>query len=464
MSGSVDSADILAMDIAQLSQQYGSGACSPVDTLDAMRSAIESDTQGINAFCHLVWPAALQAAQASEKRHRAGQALGPLDGVPVSIKDLTQVAGWPTRCGSLATQDDPPAPVDAPSVVQLRAAGAVVFGKTTTTEFGWTVLSENPYSGLTRNPLNNAHSAGGSSSGAAAQVAAGWGPLALGSDAGGSVRIPASYCGLVGFKPTFGLIPAAPASAFAEFAHQGVLTRSMQDCITAMSVFSKGDPRDPSSLFSRSGSADGQERPLRIGWSRTLGAAQLPDADVAAAFEHTLARLSAAGYQLEEVAPGIEDACAAMWTIWCSRVFESFQAWPPSRRELLGDKLRGLYRAGEQLGMAELAASQTRLRALGTALARTFCDIDVLLTPSTPSVAPPAGRYLANGNESGENWFAMNGYAYPFNVSQQPALSIPMGLGGQGLPVGLQIVGRKYHDKQVLQLGSALESLLEVSP
>lgn len=461
MSNRVNSTNLLALDIARLSQAYGSGECSPVDMLETMRSAIEQDTQGINAFSYLDWPAALQAARDSEQRHRAGQALGPLDGVPVSIKDLTQVAGWPTRCGSLSTDGDAPASVDAPSVVQLRAAGAVVFGKTTTTEFGWTVLSENPYSGLTRNPLNIAHSAGGSSSGAAAQVAAGWGPFALGSDAGGSVRIPASYCGLVGFKPTFGLIPAAPASAFAEFAHQGVLTRSMQDCLAAMSVFSRGDPRDPSSLFPRS--AQDEKRPLRIGWSRTLGSSQLPDADVAQAFEQVLKGLSAAGYQLEEVTLGLEDASDSMWTVWRSRVFESFQAWPASRRELLGEKLQGLYQAGARLGMAELAASQTRLRGLATTLAQAFCDIDVLLTPSAPSVAPLAGRYVANGDESGENWFAMNGYAYPFNVSQQPALSIPMGFGGQGLPVGLQIVGRKYHDKQVLQLGSALESLLGIS-
>lgn len=460
MSRRVDSTNLLALDIGQLSQAFGSGECSPVDMLEAMRSAIEQDVQGINAFSYLDWSAALRAARDSEQRHRAGQALGPLDGVPVSIKDLTQVAGWPTRCGSLSTEGDAPASVDAPSVVQLRAAGAVIFGKTTTTEFGWTVLSDNPYSGLTRNPLDIARSAGGSSSGAAAQVAAGWGPFALGSDAGGSVRIPASYCGLVGFKPTFGLIPAAPASAFAEFAHQGVLTRSMQDCMAAMSVFSGGDPRDPSSLFSRS--AQDENRPLRIGWSRTLGSGQLPDADVAQAFGQALARLSAAGYQLEEVTLGLEDASDAMWTIWCSRVFESFHAWPPGRRELLGEKLQGLYRAGAQQGMAELAAGRTRLRGLATTLAQAFCNIDILLTPSTPSVAPLAGRYVANGNETGENWFAMNGYAYPFNVSQQPALSVPMGLGGHGLPLGLQIVGRKYHDRQVLRLGSALESLLEI--
>lgn len=457
---SPSSTNLLALDIAGLSQAYGRGESSPVDVLEELRRAIEHDTRDINAFSYLDWSVALQAARESERRHCAGRALGPLDGVPASIKDLTQVAGWPTRCGSLSTEGDAPAAVDAPSVAQLRAAGAVIFGKTTTTEFGWTVLSENPHAGLTRNPVNTAHSAGGSSSGAAAQVAAGWGPFALGSDAGGSVRIPASYCGLVGFKPTFGFIPAAPASAFVEFAHQGVFTRNMQDCLAAMSVFAAGDPRDPSSLFSRNPQEAGQG-PLRIGWSRTLGAGQLPDADVAQAFDQALTRLSAAGHQLEEVALGLEDAADAMWTVWCSRVFESFQAWPSSRRGLLGEKLQDLYRAGAGLSMTELANSRTRLRGLEASLAQAFCGIDVLLTPSTPSAAPLAGRYVANGDESGENWFAMNGYAYPFNVSQQPALSIPMASNGQGLPLGLQIVGRKYHDRQVLQLGSVLESLLE---
>lgn len=449
---------LLSKSAAQLSSAYRANECSPVDVIHALRAAIEQDVRGINAFCHLDWPAALSAAQESERRYRSGQVLGRLDGVPVSIKDLVNVAGWPTRRGSLATSDFPPAAVDAPAVAQLRAAGAIVFGKTTTTEFGWTIGSENPYSGVTRNPLDPERSAGGSSSGASAQVAAGWGPIALGSDAGGSVRIPAAFCGLVGFKPTFGGIPLAPSSAFAEYAHLGVLTRSVDDCYAAMSPFAP-DPLDPSSLFPRVDVS--VERPLRIGWSSVLGSRVQPDPLVARAFGQTIGKLAEAGYDLEEVSLGLEDASESMWTVWCSRIFESFQAWPESRRVLLSDELRDAYEAGRALDMAALAASRTRLREMATTLAGLFCRIDMLLTPAAPSVAPGLDKERAASGRRDFNWFDVNGYAYPFNVSQQPALSLPMGMAEHGLPCGLQIAGRGYHDGQVLKFGSVAEGLLK---
>src|SRR5690606_31316863 len=278
----------------------------------------------INAFCHLDWAQALDAARASGLRYRSGTPLGPLDGVPVSVKDLTDVRGWPTRRGSLVLEQAGPAADDAPAVALLRAGGAVLFGKTTTTEFGWTIRSDNPLNGLTRNPVNPAHSAGGSSSGAAAHVAAGWGPLALGSDAGGSVRVPASYCGLVGFKPTFGAIPMVPSSAFTEFAHLGPLCRSVEDCRVAMQVLSCPDPRDLASTFSRKQGEPG--RPVRVGWSLLLGSGVQPDAHVVAAFQECLDRLRTAGWQVEEVAPGAQDCADAMWQIWRSRMVESFQS------------------------------------------------------------------------------------------------------------------------------------------
>src|SRR5690606_1248753 len=192
-------------------------------------------------------------------------------------------AGWPTLRGSQAMAGAGPATADAPVVERLRQAGAMLFGKTTTTEFGWTIRSDNPLNGLTRNPLDLSRSAGGSSSGAAAQVAAGWGPLALGSDAGGSVRVPASYCGLVGFKPSFGSIPMIPSSAFTDFAHLGVLSRSMDDCRLAMDVLSFPDARDLASTFERADAGAG--RSLRLGWTLSLGSEQPPEKHVVEAFE-----------------------------------------------------------------------------------------------------------------------------------------------------------------------------------
>lgn len=448
--------DALQLGIAGLAQAYGSGGQTPEGVLDALFAAIEADTREINAFCLLDREGARAAALASGMRWRAGRPIGPLDGVPVSIKDLMNVAGWPTRRGSLASAGEAPAAQDSPAVALLRAAGCVIFGKTTTTEFGWNIGSRNPHSGLTRNPLDPRRSAGGSSSGAAAQVAAGWGPLALGSDAGGSVRIPASYAGLVGFKPSFGAIPLAPQSAFAEFAHMGPFTRSVEDCALAMRVLSQADARDPSSLFGRTGSATG--RPLRIGWTLQLGADMQVAPAIAVAFDALVARLAAAGHTLVPLpAEGTgTDMASHMWTVWASRVHESFLAWSPAQRALLEPRLQRLYEEGAALDIAQLSRSRVRLREFTTRLAQHFSDVDLLLTPAAPTVAPP----IADVSDLPVNWFADNGFAYPFNLTQQPALSLPLGRDAGDLPFGLQIVGRKYDDARVLAFGKDVEALL----
>lgn len=454
--------DPLRLDIAGLGVAYRQGVLTPESVLDALLAAIAADTRGINAFCLIDADAARAQARASGERWRAGSPLGPLDGVPVSIKDLMNVAGWPTRRGSLASAGEPVAPMDSPCVAPLRAAGCVIFGKTTTTEFGWQIASRNPHTGLTRNPLDPARSAGGSSSGAAAQVAAGWGPLALGSDAGGSVRIPAAYCGLVGFKPTFGAIPVAPQSAFAEFAHMGPLTRSVDDAIAAMRVLSQADTRDPTSLFLRNDARDaaGASRPLRIGHTLQLGAEMAVSPVIADAFGAFTARLGAAGHTLVPlpVANAGLDCAAPMWTIWASRVHESFMAWTEAQRQLLGNGLQALYAEGAALEMSALSGSRAQLRAFTGQLAQAFGDFDLLLTPSTPTVAP---RLDPQAGERAVNWFADNGFSYPFNLTQQPALSLPLGRDGDGLPFGLQIVGRKYADATVLAFAREVEAMLQ---
>lgn len=448
----------LALDIAALTAGYRDGMHTPEAVLDALLTAIAADTHGINAFCLIDAEGARAQARAAGERWRAGRPLSALDGVPVSIKDLMNVAGWPTRRGSLAAVGVALAPQDAPCVAPLRAAGCVLFGKTTTTEFGWQIGSTSPQSGTTRHPLDATRTPGGSSCGAAAQVAAGWGPLALGSDAGGSVRIPASYCGLVGFKPSFGAIPVAPQSAFAEFAHMGPLTRSVDDAIAAMAVLSQRDVRDPTSLFPRHTVATSGTRPLRIGWTLQLGA-EIPVAPVIAeAFQALRVRLSTAGHTLVPLpATSTGIGCAAdMWTVWASRVHESFVAWPQAEREKLGPGLQALYADGAALDVGALARSRACLREFSGQLAGAFADFDVLLSPSTPTVAPPLQTDLAQVT----NWFADNGFAYPFNLTQQPALSLPLGRDPAGLPFGLQIAGHRYHDAQVLGFGRTVEALL----
>ena len=437
-------------------QAYRTGALSPVAVLEALLSAIQPDTAGINAFCWLDADHALQQAQDSAARYRAGRPLGPLDGVPVSVKDLVAVQGWPTRRGSKTSVDDPVAAVDAPSVALMRQAGCVVFGKTTTTEFGWTIGSTNPHSGVTRNPRAPEHSAGGSSSGAAAQIAAGWGHVALGSDAGGSVRIPASWCGVVGFKPTFGAMPLAPQSAFAEFAHLGLLAASVADCAWAFPALSGAHRLDPSSLYGRT-QATLPGQCLRIGWADQIDANDTVDPEIHAAFRALVHRLEAAGYAVQPVTLCADGLADAMWQTWLSRIHESFIDWPSAQRAGLDPRLQGVFGLGAGQCAEDLVRSRAVLRQYATRLAMVFNDIDVLLTPSTSRVAPRLDSPVP-ATPQAENWFSANSFSFPFNVTQQPALSMPLGVNLQGLPFGLQVVGRRYADEQVLRFAAELES------
>jgi aspartyl-tRNA(Asn)/glutamyl-tRNA(Gln) amidotransferase subunit A len=448
----------LQLGIVELADAYRLHVHTPESVLDSLLSAIAADTQDIGAFCLIDAEAARAQAHASSERWRTGRPLSPLDGVPVSIKDLLNVAGWPTRRGSLASVGEPVAAADSPCVAPLRAAGCVIFGKTTTTEFGWQIASNSPHSGVTRHPLDPTRSPGGSSSGASAQVAAGWGPLSVGSDAGGSVRIPAAYCGLVGFKPTFGAMPVAPQSAFAELAHMGPFTRSVDDAIAAMAVLSQPDMRDPSSLFVRT--AARTTRSLRIGCTLRLGAEMQVAPAIGEAYAALLHRLASAGHTLvalPDASAGIYCA-AAMWNIWASRVHESFIDWSDAKRSKLGRGLQALYDEGAALGIDTLSRSRAQLRGFAGQLTQAFCDFDVLLTPSTPTVAP---RLDPQAGERPVNWFIDNGYSYPFNLTQQPALSVPLGRDADGLPFGVQIAGQKYDDATVLAFGRDIERLVQ---
>ena len=444
--------DALSLDIAGLTSAYRDGRLHPSGVLEQLFAAIEADTRGINAFGLLDRAAAEREAEASGRRWREGRPLSVLDGVPVSIKDLVNVAGWPTRRGSLSGSDEP-VPQDAPGVTPLRAGGAVLFGKTTTTEFGWTVGSSNPQAGTTLNPAAPGREVGGSSSGAAAQVAAGWGPLALGSDAGGSVRLPASWTGTVGFKPSFGAIPLAPASAFAEFAHLGTFTRSVADAVLAMQVLSRADARDPSSLFVR-GEAP-PDRPLRIAWALSLGSSQAVQPAVAEAVRALVRRLADAGHSVVEWPEAANDRALDMWSVWVSRIHESFVDWSDAQRAQLSPGLQAAYKQGVAQSAAELARARARLRAMAGALAQRFTDIDLLITPSTPGAAPPLG------DMGGGAWFeSVGGFTYPFNLTQQPALNLPLGADAEGAPFGVQLVGPRFQDAAVLRAGARIEALL----
>src|SRR5208337_4088710 len=310
-----DAALLTAEDMLAL---YASRALSPVEVLQAVTERIARLNPTYNAFAVLN-PRALDAAGDSAARWAAGRPLGPLDGVPCTVKDLVDLAGFPTRRGSRAT-DPTPATEDAPSVVGLKAAGAVIIGKTTTTEFGWKSPGDCPLHGITRNPWNPAHTPGGSSAGAGAAGAAGFGPLHIGTDAGGSVRIPAAWCGLVGLKPTYGRIPQWPASAFASVSCAGPMTRTVRDAALMLSAMARYDLRDPFCLPDDprdwlDGIEDGVGG-LRVGVLRRPGFDAPVDADGVAAVERAAAILADAGAVVEEAEPNLPDTHLVFGRVW----------------------------------------------------------------------------------------------------------------------------------------------------
>src|ERR1700690_472629 len=263
------------LDAAELSDAYRRHDLSPVEVLQTCLARIEALDAEINAFCHRNPESSHRSAEDSERRWMEGAPLSPLDGVPVAIKDLLLTRGWPTRRGSLTIDDKGPWPDDAPAVARLREAGAVLIGKTTTPEFGWKGTTDSPLTGVTRNPWNPKMTPGGSSGGSAAAVAARLAPLALGTDGGGSIRIPASFCGVYGLKPSFGRVPAWPLSPFGTLAHVGPMSRTALDSAMLMNVIARPDARDWHSLpFYPTDYAAEIETPLagkRIAFSPRMG-------------------------------------------------------------------------------------------------------------------------------------------------------------------------------------------------
>ncbi|WP_165867653.1 amidase family protein [Mesorhizobium sp. DCY119] len=445
-----------------MSLEYARGSVSPIDALDSLLAAIKDDF--INAFAAVIADEAREAARQSAERHKAGKPLSVLDGIPVSIKDLIPVRGLQTRRGSLATADDPAATEDAPVVQLLREAGAIVFAKTTTSEFGWAPISQSGHSGETQNPRAPGYSAGGSSSGAAAHVAQGWGPLSIGSDAGGSVRVPASYCGLVGFKPTHGAIPQAPLSALGDFSHLGPLTRSVEDCRLAMSVLSAPHLLDPASLYSRSANAL-PARPPRIGWATQVGSITGTDPTITSTVADLVSRLGENAI-IEEIDLSWMDYAEPLWNVWAPRIYESFMVMPEDRRRLVDPRILKVFEQGSRSNSDRIARGRAGLRDLSARLSSLFSRIDFLILPATPTAALPQGALapddhpLAGEIAASGNSFAANPLSYPFNVTQQPAIALPLSALPDGRPFGVQLVGRRYADGDVLELALTLERLI----
>jgi aspartyl-tRNA(Asn)/glutamyl-tRNA(Gln) amidotransferase subunit A len=386
--------------------------------------------------------------------------LSPLDGVPVAVNDLLLTKGWPTRRGSLTVDPEGPWADDAPGVARLREAGAVLIGKTTTPEFGWKGTTDGPLTGVTRNPWNKAKTPGGSSGGSAAVLAARFAPLALGTDGGGSIRIPAGFCGVFGLKPSFGRVPAWPLSPFGTVAHVGPMSRTALDSAMLLNVIARPDARDwhplPYEPIDYAMQLKSGVRGKRIAFSPRLGHVQRVAPEVEALGAAAAKRFEELGAHVEQVDPPGDDQIDTFRTLWWSSAAFLLRDLPEEKKALLDPGLRQIAEEGARIPLKQYLSAIAARGEYGSAMRQFMTRHDFLLTPSLATAAFDASQ-LSPMDENGNAWLNWTPFTFPFNLTQQPAASIPCGFTGDGLPAGLQIVGRMFDDAGVLAAAGAYE-------
>lgn len=458
---SADPATASAVDIAA---RVRTGEWSPVEVTESLLARIATWEPRLNAFVDLDADGALSQAQMSADAVARGDQLGPLHGVPVTVKNIQAVSGLPTRRGSRLS-DATPAPEDAPLVARMRAAGAIIVGTTTLPEQGWTAVGDSPLTGSTHTPWMHGRTSGGSSAGAGALAGAGCGPLHVGTDGAGSIRVPAAFCGAVGFKPTYGTVPYVPVPNNGSLSHAGPITRSVPDAALMLSVMGGPDPRDHTSLPTtpRPTVEPGGLRGLRIAYSPDLGHARV-DPDVAAEVERSLAALTDAGALVELVTPEWGPSGPAMERdLWAMAVLAYL---PPddTAAELMDPGLVACTREYAGFATAQAIESQRRRIAYAREVNSWFGDSgwDLLVTPSTSVTAFAVGHQQPpHWPQHPWDWLVWAEFSYPFNLSHGPAVSVPCGLTAEGLPVGLQFAGPRLADDLVLR---AAAGFLEQQP
>ncbi len=440
---------------------YRSGQASPAEATRAVLARIAQLNPRLNAFCHVAAEQALADAAASTLRWQRRQPSGPLDGVPVSIKDLILTRGMPTRRGSRTVDAQQDWDVDAPVSARLREAGAVLLGKTCTPEFGCKGETNSPLTGISRNPWDLSKTPGGSSGGTAAAVAAGLGPLSVGTDGAGSVRIPAAFCGNFGLKPSFGRVPAYPLSPMGTLSHLGPHSMSVADAALMMNVLKQADARDWTSLPPDAsdytvGLNDGI-RGLRVAWSPGLGYVTNVHPEVAAACARAVQVLADLGAHVETVDPGIDDPLDIITGLWFAGTYTVWSALTPAQQAVVDPDFAAEVQHGSAISALDMAQLAQRRIALGSHMRQFMQRFDLLVTPAVavPAfVARPAGHTPLDP----QSMLGWTPFSYPFNLTQQPACSIPCGLTQAGLPIGLQIVGPMFGDALVLRAARAYES------
>lgn len=451
--------DVAFLPATELLDLYRRRKLSPVEATEAALRRIERHDPRVNAFCLVDEERALSEARASEERYTKGEPVGRLDGVPASVKDVFLTKGWPTLKGSRAIDPDQGWEEDAPVTARLREHGTVLLGKTTTPELGWKGVTDSPLTGVTGNPWDPTLTPGGSSGGSAAAVVLGMGRLSVGTDGGGSVRIPAAFSGLFGLKPTFGRVPVWPVSPFGPLSHSGPMTSTVEDAALMMDVITGKDPRDPHALppeetgYRRA--IEGGVEGLRVAFSPDFGYVKV-DPEIGEIVEGAARVFEELGATVEAVDPPFEDPVDVFRVQWYAATANALRSFGPAEREVMDPGLVEISDEGAGYSATQYLEAVGRRDELCVRMSRFHQTYDLLLSPALPIPAFEAGREVPEG-WPGERWMGWTPFTYPFNLTQQPAASVPCGFTRAGLPVGLQIVGARYADALVLRAAHAYQ-------
>lgn len=451
--------DILWKSALELRALIAAKEISPTEVLEATLDRLQEVERDINAFVQVTEDQAYAGARAVESAIVRGDPLGALAGIPVSVKDLIAVKDARLTFGSRAMAENV-AVLDAPSVERVRQSHGVIIGKTTTSEFGCKGVGSSPLTGVTRNPWDLTKTPGGSSAGAAASIAAGVTTIGLGTDGGGSIRLPASLSGLFGIKGHFGRVPVFPTSATPTLAHVGPMARTVRDAALLLQAISGFDPRDPAAVaqpvpdFLRE--CDMPAKGLRIAWSPTLGYAR-PKPEILEIVARAVEEVEAMGCYVEEVESVFDDPIELFMAEFFAGAGTRLRPVLENQRELLDPAVARTLDGALAQTMSQYYATVFQRYDLRTKLCAFFDNFDLLLTPTLPTEAFEAEADFPPKLGSADDLIGWIKYTYPFNLTGLPAASIPAGFTRAGLPVGLQIVGRHLGESLIFRLAAALE-------
>lgn len=450
--------ELYAMDVATLSAAYRKRELSPVEVVCSALEGAE-EIAHLNAFTFLDFDRAVRAAEASERRWRKAEPRSLIDGVPTTVKDILHVEGWSVRYGSRVT-DSSPLERDAPSVERLRQAGAIFIGQTTTPEYGWKAVTDSPAFGVTKNPWDTSLTPGGSSGGAAVAAACGVGVLHVGTDGGGSVRIPASFTGIVGHKPSYGRVAFVPPSSFGTVAHIGPMTRTVADAALMLQIMSGKDSRDwsqPPMAFPDLDVSNYVWKGKRIGYWRTPCVGGV-NGEVLNAVDRVMSDLQEAGVQVTELRLPSQDSLFEIYTRhWCVGAANRLETIESGRFAELDPGFVAAAQVGQgynavQRMNAEIARSQ-----FGSDMDMLLSEHDLIMSPTVPILPFEVGVNSPEGDP--RSWVEWSSFSFPINLSQQPACSVPCGFSHGGLPIGLQIIGARGDDSSVLSAAQTYETM-----